>query len=310
MNDPLKLILPKGRIQGNVFRLLERIGIALRANGRSLRPTCSAPGIEAKILKAQNIPTLVALGRHDAGFTGHDWVVEQRADVVEWMDLGLDPVRVVAAVPENLAEGDAWRTPPVVVASEYRNLALDFVRRKALDAVFVQSFGATEALPPEDADLIIDNTASGTTLRQNRLVVVDEILPSTTRFICNRRVLEDPEKRRKLEEIRMLMRSTLFARERVLLEMNAPRDCFPAIIDRLPCMRSPTVAPLHGEAGYAVKAAVPAQDVPELIPALIEAGARDILEYRLEKIVLDDGFSRRNQNTRTEALNRALEVGP
>jgi ATP phosphoribosyltransferase len=286
MKEPLKILLPKGRIQDKVQRLLERIGVSILANGRNLRPTCSDPGIEAKILKPQNIASLVALGRHDAGFTGHDWVVEQDADVVEILDLGFDPVRIVAAVPEALAASEAWRRGPIVLASEYRNLAEEYIRSKELDAVFVQSFGATEALPPEDADMILDNTATGSTLRQNRLVIVDEILRSTTRFVANRRALEDPEKARKIEEMRMLMRSSLDAQARVLLEMNVPEACFSAVVQGLPCMRSPTVAPLHNEKGFAVKVAVPVSDAPRIITELVSAGARDILEYRLEKIVV------------------------
>ncbi len=285
MAESLRLILPKGRIQENVLSLLRKIGLPFSANGRSLRPACGDGSIEAKILKPQNIPTLVALGRHDAGFTGHDWIVEQEADVVELLDLGFDPVRIVAAVPETLAENDRWKRERLVVASEYRKLAETFIRDRKLDAVFVQSFGATEALPPEDADLIVDNTATGTTLRQNRLRVVDELMRSTTRFIGNRDALEDPDKRKRLDEMVMLMKSILQARDRVLLEMNVSNDCFESLVGDLPCMRSPTVAPLHGEAGYAVKIAVPAQEAPKLIPKLVEAGARDILEFRLEKIV-------------------------
>ncbi|MHC4598873.1 MAG: ATP phosphoribosyltransferase [Planctomycetota bacterium] len=285
MAEKLKLILPKGRIEKNVLGLLESIGIAFRVNGRSLRPSCSDPAVEGKTLKPQNIPTFVGLGRHDAGFTGRDWVVEQEADVVELLNLGFDPVRIAAAVPEEAVRSGEWRSKRIVVASEYRRLASAYIKERCLDAVFVQSFGATEALPPEDADLIIDNTATGTTLAENRLVEVDELMRSTTRFIANRRALEDPFKGRKLREMAMLMKSTLNARDRVLLEMNVPAAAFDAVVRDLPCMRSPTVAPLHNESGFAVKVAVPAEDVPSLIPTLVAAGARDILEYRLEKIV-------------------------
>jgi ATP phosphoribosyltransferase len=286
MAEILKLILPKGRIQEKVLRLMNRIGLTFNVDPRSYRPACNDREIVAKLLKPQNIPDLVALGRHDCGFTGHDWVVEQKADVVELLDLGFDPVRLVAAVPEALAAPGALAKRRLVVTSEYRNLATDYIRRKGLDAVFLQSFGATEALPPEDADLIVDNTASGETLRQNRLAVVDEIMVSTTRFVANREALRDPWKKRKLDELVMLMRSAVFADEKVLLEMNVPAECFDALVRDLPCMRSPTVAPLHGNQGYAVKIAVPSRDVRELIPRLVAAGARDILEYRLEKIVV------------------------
>jgi ATP phosphoribosyltransferase len=180
--------------------------------------------LEAKFLKAQNIPGLIALGRHDCGFTGYDWITEQGADVIELLDLEFDPVRIVVAVPEPVVDfiHDNGQTSirPLVVASEYRRLAADYIERAKINAVFVQAFGATEALPPEDADIIIDNTASGATLKANRLVIIEEIMRSTTRFICNKEAYADPFKRRKLEEMKMLMESTLQARTKVLLEMN------------------------------------------------------------------------------------------
>ncbi len=280
----MKLIVPKGRIQDNVIRLLGRSGIRLAIDGRALRPHSSDPEIEAKILKPQNIPALISLGRHDCGFTGRDWIAERKAGVVEVLDLGFDPVRIVAAVPEDLAK--TWRKRRLVVASEYENIARSFIRARKLDAIFVRSYGATEALPPEDADLIIDNTATGATLSANRLVIVDEIMNSTTVFICSRAALADSGKRAKIEEMAMLMRSILNAQERVLLEMNVSQERFSDVVKDLPCMKSPTVSPLHNEDGFAVKVAVPAKDVAALIPKLRALGATDILEYRLEKIVV------------------------
>ncbi len=285
MKNTLKMILPKGHIQDKVLQLLKRIGLSFSANGRNYRPACIDTEVEVKVLRTQNIPMLVALGRHDCGFAGYDWVEERQADVIELLDLGFDSVKVVAAVPEELA-GENLITRRLVVASEYRRLTEEYIKQKKLDAIFVQTYGATEALPPEDADMIIDNTATGGTLRSNRLVIIDEIMASTTRFICNRQALEDPWKRRKMEELKMLMQSTITADKRVLLEMNVPDDCFEAVVAILPCMKAPTVSPLHSEEGFAVKAAVPSTDVPKLIPELIKAGARDILEYKLEKIVV------------------------
>ena len=286
MRDNLKVILPKGRIQARVLDLLGRIGMPFAADDRSLRSTCGREGVEAKFLKPQNVPQLVALGRHDCGFTGRDWIVEQGSEVVELLDLGFDPVRLVAAAPESVTAADL-RSRRIVVASEYANIAGRYIEDMGLDAVFIRSFGATEALPPEDADLIVDNTASGSTLRQNRLAVVDEIMRSTTRFVANSAALGNPFKRKMLDEMTMLMKSTLCARERVLLEMNVPADRFDAVVEGLPCMKSPTIAKLYNEAGFAVKVAVPSCDVPSLVPRLIALGATDILEYKLEKIVVN-----------------------
>jgi ATP phosphoribosyltransferase len=285
----LKITLPTGRIQEKVLKLLEQIGVTFQATNRSYRPTCSDPALQAKFLKAQNIPGLVALGRHDCGFTGFDWITEQEADVVEILDLEFDPVQIVVAVPEHLVEivekngRDCERQ--LIIASEYRKLTADYIKRKGLNAVFVQAFGATEALPPEDADIIIDNTATGTTLRANRLVIIETIMRSTTRFICNKQAYEDPAKRQKLEEMKMLMKSSVQAKSKVLLEMNVSNENFQQVVSAVPCMRAPTVMQLHNGDGYAIKIAVPVKDVPQLIPKLVALGATDILEYRLEKIV-------------------------
>ncbi len=289
VNNKLKITLPTGRIQAKILELLEQIGLKFLSNGRSYRPLCTDPNIEAKILKAQNIPGLVSLGRHDCGFTGYDWMVEQEANVVELLDLGFDPVRIVAAIPEEFKSIDELNKKlagrPVVVASEYEQLARTFIKKFDLNAIFVHAYGATEALPPEDADIIIDNTASGTTLHHNRLIIVDELMQSTTRFICNRQSLEDPVKQLRLEELTMLMKSTIQARTKVLLEMNVPTAVLEQVVNNLPCMMAPSISSLHDNQGYAVKAAVPTELIPALIPKLVALGARDILEYKLQKIV-------------------------
>lgn len=284
----LRMLIPTGRIQEKVLTVLSQIGINLSTKNRCYKPLCKESGIEAKMLKGQNIPSLVALGRQDCGFSGYDWIVEQDADVVELLDLGFDPVRIIAAIPEELASlgRDRWTSKPLIIASEYRRLTQNYVEQNRLDAVFLQTFGATEALPPEDADMIIDNTATGSTLAANRLEIVDELMRSTTRFICNKSALEDPTKQKALEEIVLLMKSTLRAREKVLIEMNVDAQDFQRVVANAPCMRAPTVSELYGGQGYAIKIAVPSTAVKDLIPRLVALGARDILEYKLEKIVI------------------------
>lgn len=286
--DTLKMVLPSGRIQEKVVALLERVGLSFVKSGRSYRPRTSQTDVVAKFLKAQNIPDLVALGRHDCGFSGLDWIVEREADVVELLDLKFDPVSIVAAMPEYLANEPmtARQKRRLVIASEYRNLTLNYIRDKNLNADYVQTFGATEALPPEDADMIIDNTATGETIRQNRLVIVDTLLNSSTRFLCNRKALENDAKRKKLEELVMLMKSALRANEKVLLEMNVSCENFEKLVTILPCMKAPTISELYKGSGYAIKVAVPSAEVSQLIPQLVAFGATDILEYKLEKIVV------------------------
>lgn len=286
----LRMTIPKGRIQEKVLNLLSQIGMHFLTDGRSYRPMCSDKYIVAKMLKAQNIPSLVALGRHDCGFSGHDWIIEQNAEVVELLDLQFDPVRIVAAMPEELAPKEGIRNQKfgrqLIVASEYRTLANQFIERNGLEAIFLQTFGATEALPPEDADVIVDNTSTGTTLQHNRLVIVEELMRSTTRFICNKQALENPIKRKMLEEMTMLMQSCLSAKDKVMLEMNVSLADFEKLVTHLPCMRAPTISELYNGDGYAIKIAVPSKDIPDLIPKLVQLGARDILEYKVAKIVV------------------------
>ena len=285
----LKMVVPKGRLQENVQELLKRSGIRLAFNGRTYRPVCSDPAVAVKLLKPQNIPAMVALGRHDCGFVGYDWIVEQHLDnnetLIERLDLGFNPVKIIAAVPEALTDDTVFRSAPRIIASEYETLTQQYIEKKGLDAVFIKAHGATEALPPEDADMIIDNTATGQTLKTNRLVIVDELLRSTTRFVCSRTAWNDPWKQEKLLQLEMLMKSCLNADKKVLLEMNVDPAHFDQLIVELPSMQSPTISPLYNEAGFAIKIAVPAGDVAQLIPKLVQLGARDILEYSLEKIV-------------------------
>lgn len=281
----IKLVIPKGRILANVMKLLNDAGINLYTNDRLYRPIIDDKELEIKIMKTQNIPTLVELGSHDAGFTGYDWIAETGAEVAELLDLRFDPVRIVAAIPKGLTMNEL-KAKKLIVASEYENISKMFLQQNNLDYVFLRTYGATEVYPPDDADMIIDNTSTGQTLEEHNLTVIATILESSTRFIANRKALEDPVKAEKIEEMKLMFQAILDARERVMLEMNVPKDKFTDIVKALPCMRSPTVAPLYGEQGYAVKAAVKKYEVRKLIPLLKKLGATDILEYKFEKVVL------------------------
>jgi ATP phosphoribosyltransferase-like protein len=173
----------------------------------------------------------------------------------------------------------------LVVASEYERLARSWIEARGLDAVFVHSFGATEVFPPEDADVIVDNTATGETLAANGLAIVDELMTSSTRLYASHGALEEPEKKTAIDGLVLSLRSVIDARKRAMLELNVSLSDLDAIIDALPAMREPTVATLHGGAGMAVKAAVPRSDLPRLIPRLRQLGATDIVVSRLEQIV-------------------------
>ena len=281
----VRLALPKGRMQEEVITLLAEAGIRVHWGGRNYRPALSLPGFTAKLLKPQNVIEMLHVGSRDIGFAGADWVAELEAKVVELLDTGLNPVRLVAAAPTDLLADGRLPDQPLVVASEYERLTLDWIRRQGLRATFVRSYGATEVFPPEDADCIVDNTASGATLSENRLAIVDELMTSSTRLYAHPRALDDPRRREAIESFVLLLRSVLDARERVMLEINVPADRLEAIVAVLPCMRRPTISHLYGETAYAVKAAVPRRELPTLIPAIKKHGGTDIVVTAPDQLV-------------------------
>lgn len=282
----LRFGLPKGRMQEGVLGLLAGAGIRVTVPARGYRPAISLPAAEVKILKPQSIVEMLAAGSRDAGFAGADWVAELGADVVDLLDAGLDPVRLVAAAPSALlGPGGSLPDRRLVVASEYERLTRRWLADRGLDAAFVRSHGATEVFPPEDADLIVDNTATGSTLRANDLVEIDELMTSSTRFCASRRAMDDPARRERIEGIAMLLASVLEARRRVMVEVNVPGDRLEAVVAALPCMREPTLSQLHGGAGYAVKAAVPRELLPAVIPEIRRLGGTDVVVTNLAQIV-------------------------
>ncbi len=286
-NPLLRLALPKGHMQTAVFDLLAEAGIRLRHGSRNYRPTISLEGVEVKLLKPQNIIEMLHLGSRDIGFAGADWVAELGAEVVEVLDTGLDPVRLVAAAPRALLNANGGGLPErhLVVASEYERLTRNWIGQEGLDASVVKSFGATEVFPPEDADCIVDNTATGSTLEANDLQIVGELLRSSTRMYAHPGAMEDPQKREAIERLVMVLRSVLEARARVMVEVNVTADRLEELVSVLPCMREPTISPLHSQSGYAVKAAVPREVLPTVIPELKAHGGTDIVVTSLAQIV-------------------------
>jgi ATP phosphoribosyltransferase len=280
-----RLALPKGRMQEALFRLLRDAGVDCDAGLRSYRPDGLLPGFTAKILKPRNIAEMLDVGTRDAGFAGADWVAELDLDLVEVLDLGLDNVRVVAAAPESFLVDGSFPDGVVRVATEYENLTRRWIEQRDLEATVIRSFGATEVFPPEDADCIVDNVSTGSTLRANNLVVVDELMTSTTRLYANPRSMEDAEQRERIEQLAVLLRSVLAARERVLLEINVPGESLEALVATLPCMRQPTISKLHHDDWYAVRVAVPRADLPRLIPEIKARGGTDLLVSKLDQIV-------------------------
>ena len=283
---PVRFALPKGRMHDGVRALLADAGIHLRSTERGYRPIVSLAGFEAKILKPQNIVEMLHHGSRDLGFAGADWVAELHVELEEVLDTGLDPVRIVAAAPRELV-GPTGELParPLRVASEYERLTRAWIAERGQGDVFVRSYGATEVFPPEDADIIVDNTSTGSTLRANGLVIVGELMRSSTRLYANPEALATPARRERINHLALLVRSVLEARRRVMLEVNVSAADLERLVAILPCMREPTVSRLHGEAAYAVKAAVPRDLLPTVIPELRAAGGTDIVVSLIAQIV-------------------------
>ncbi len=283
--DAIRFAIPKGRMYDGVARLLSDAGVPVRATARDYRPALALDGFEVKILKPRAIVEMLAAGTRDLGFAGADWVAEEDADLVELLDTGLDRVRLVAAAPESILEHGKLPDRRLVIASEYASLTERWIARRGFDGALLRSYGATEVLPPEDADCIVDNTATGSTLAANNLRIVDELMVSSTRLYASRRAMETPALRDRIEGLAMLVRSVLEARSRVMLEVNVSKELLERIVEILPCMREPTVSPMHGAGGYAVKVAVPRSELPSVIPAIKACGGTDIVVTTPEQIV-------------------------
>ncbi|MYE34066.1 MAG: ATP phosphoribosyltransferase [Gemmatimonadales bacterium] len=276
-HETTRLALPKGRMQTGVLDLLTAAGVRVDLGERRYRPSISVAGFSAKLLKPQNVVEMLHAGSRDVGFAGADWVAELDGTLVELLDTGLDPVRVVAAAPVSVAERGLVAGVPLTIASEYRRLTSRWIEARGLDATFVRSYGATEVFPPEDADVIVDNTATGATLEANGLEIVDEVMRSSTRFYANPRALDDARHRERIEDLVLVIESVIEARRRVMLELNVDAGGLEDLVAVLPCMRRPTVSRLHGDGGYAIRVAVPRDALPTLIPLVKARGGTDLV---------------------------------
>ncbi len=288
--DKLRILLAKGRIYESVYELLSDVGISLKLAERTYFPTTNQDDLAFQVVKPQIASALLASNRADVGFSGKDWVYENGVQdgVEEIMDLGFDPVRIVAAIP-NTVDFDKLLKGKVTIATEYQNLSKKWVEEKKVDGTIFRTWGTSEGFVQDNEDslaqILIDNTSTGSSLRANNLKIVDTLMTSSTRMYASKEALKDPAKKQKIMELKMLFESVLNARGRVMLEMNVSKDKFDGLIKALPSMKSPTVSPLFGDDGYAVKIAVKKSEVPTLPPKLQSLGATDILEYALRKVV-------------------------
>jgi len=258
----------------------------LRDSDREYRGTIDDPRIgEVRVLRPQEIPTYVARGYFDIGVSGLDWVRETESDVVEVLDLGRT-VSLVLAVAESSHVNSARDIPPGSrISTEYPVVTRKFFQELGIPVEIYLSYGATEAKIPDIADAVVELTETGSTLRQNRLKIIDTIMRSSSRLIMNPESYQDEDKRCAVEDIRTLIEGALAARGRVLVKLNVSQKDLEAVINVLPSMKAPTVSSLFGNGYYAVETVVQKNQINRLIPQLKRLGAEDILEIPIGKIV-------------------------
>ena len=287
----LKFGVPTGSLAAATVDLFRRAGFVITTSPRSYFPTIDDPEMECMLVRAQEMARYVEDGALDAGLTGHDWVTENEADVVEVADLvyakqSFGKVRWVLAVPEASPVRAVQDLEGKIVATELVGATRRYLQERGVKAKVEFSWGATEAKLPQLADAIVEVTETGASLRANNLRVVETVLESTTQLIANRAAWADKAKRRKIEDLRMLLDGAINALDMVGLMLNVHGDNLAQVLATLPALHNPTVSSLSDQGWHAVNTILKESTVREIIPRLKEAGAEGIVEYPLNKIVL------------------------
>jgi ATP phosphoribosyltransferase len=289
----LSLVLPKGSLEKATLDLFDAADLTVRrASDRDYHASIGDPRIDrVRFLRPQEIPSYLERGLFDIGITGRDWITETQADVVSLGELQYskqtsNPVRVVLAVQDSAPWQSVDDLPEGIrISTEFPSLTERFLTEHGVKAMVVPSYGATEAKVPDIVDAIVDLTETGSSLRKNGLRILDTLLTSYTEFVACSAAYADQEKRAAMEDIALLLRGAIQARGQVLLKLNVSADKLAAVTGMLPAMSSPTVTTLASSGMHALEAVVPKHGVNMLIPALKAAGAHDILEIPISKIV-------------------------
>jgi len=293
VSDPkpiLMLGLPKGSLEESTRGLFAKAGWRITSNSRSYRPSIDDPELDGRFVRAQEVSRYVEHGFFDCGLTGLDWIQENSSDVVEVCDL----VYSRASTAKSrwvlcVAEDSPIRAPADLagkrVATELVQTAKRYFAAKQVPVEVEFSWGATEVKVPDLVDAIIDITETGSSLRANKLRIIDTLLETNTKLIANRKSWADPVKRRKIETIALLLRGALEAESKVGLKMNAPKRAVAAIIAAVPSLRDPTVSPLSHPDWVALETIIDQSVVREILPQLKALGAEGIVEYPLNKVV-------------------------
>lgn len=286
----LKLGIPAGSLQNSTAELFERAGYNIKFSSRSYFPTIDDDEIECLLIRAQEMARYVEQGVLDAGITGHDWVVETQADVVEICELLFSkvsrrPVRWVLCVPNDSPVQTVKDLQGKRIATEAVGLTQGYLAKHGVDARVEFSWGATEVKPPQLADAIVEVTETGSSLRANDLRIVDEVMQSTTRLIANRVAYQDPWKKTKLENISLMIRSCLHAEGKVGLMMNVANENLQEVLKLLPALQKPTISALSDPNWVDVITIVEESVVRSIVPQLKAMGATGIVEYPINKLI-------------------------
>jgi ATP phosphoribosyltransferase len=286
----LRLGLPKGSLQESTFRMFKKAGYNIIANERSYIPSINDPEIECILLRAQEMAKYVEDGTLDCGLTGRDWILENKAKIVEVADFiyakqGLRPVKWVLAVPEASKIKTVKDLEGKKIATELVEVTKAYLKKHGITAKVEFSWGATEVKPLILVDAIVEVTETGSSLKANSLRVIDTVLESTTKFIVNKKSWQDDWKRQKIENIVMLLKGAMAAEEKVGLKMNVSKKKLPKILSLLPALKKPTISNLSEDNWVAVETIIDESTARNLIPELKRAGAQGIVEYPLNKIV-------------------------
>jgi ATP phosphoribosyltransferase len=287
----LKLGIPKGSLQDATIDLMSRAGWKIALSSRSYVPTIDDPELSCLLVRAQEMARYVESGALEAGITGHDWVAETRADVLELAELvyakqRLARVKWVLAVPEDSAIREPKDLEGKVIATEVVGITQKYLASHGVKARVEFSWGATEVKVPQLADAIVEVTETGSSLRANRLRILDTVLESATVFIMNRKAAADPAKREKAENLVLMLQGAIAAATRVGLMLNVRRENLDAVLAALPALKNPTISSLSDSDWVAVNTIIEESVVRQILPRLKAAKAQGIVEYPLNKIVL------------------------
>lgn len=286
----LMLGLPKGSLEESTKNLFAKAGWKIATSSRSYKPTINDPELDGRFVRAQEVSRYVEHGFFDCGLTGFDWVQENGSDVVEVMDLVYSRASVlksrwVLCVPEDSSVKSIADLAGKRVATELVNTTKRFFEAKGVAAEIEFSWGATEVKVPDLVDAIVDITETGSSIRANKLRIIDTLLETNTKFIANKASWANPAKRKKIETLALLLRGALEAESKVGLKLNVPKKALELIVRALPSLRNPTISPLSNSDWVALETIIDESVVREIIPQLKELGAEGIVEYPLNKVI-------------------------